>query len=104
MKLTYKLMLAGVAVMLAAGCSNSGSPNVPLVAGGASQSGGQKPNIAGMQSWRAAIAHAPTPGNGCYTAAYPVTTWIKVRVRACAKSSLHSAKRLGRLVDRWRRQ
>ncbi|MGB8909603.1 MAG: hypothetical protein WCC84_12740 [Candidatus Cybelea sp.] len=78
MKVPYKLVLAGVAAVLAAGCSNSGSPNVPPVASGAAHFRGPNPNIASLQSWRAAIAHAPTPGKGCYTAAYPLTTWIKV--------------------------
>ncbi len=78
MKVSYKLVLAGVAAVLVAGCSNSGAPNVPQVAGGAAHFQGPSPNIARLQSWRAAIAHAPTPGNGCYTAAYPLTTWIKV--------------------------
>ena len=78
MKVPYKLVLAGVAVVLAAGCSTSGAPNVPQVAGGSANVRGPSPNIARLQSWRAAIAHAPTPGEGCYTAAYPVTTWIKV--------------------------
>jgi hypothetical protein len=78
MKVSHKLVLAGVAVVLAAGCSTSGAPNVPQVAGGAAQVGGPSPNIARLQSWRAEIAHAPTPGKGCYTAAYPVTRWIRV--------------------------
>jgi hypothetical protein len=78
MKVSYKLVLAGVAAVLAAGCSNSGAPNVPQVAGGAANFRGPNPNIASLQSWRAAITHAPTPGTGCYTAAYPLTTWKKV--------------------------
>jgi hypothetical protein len=68
MKVSYKLVLAGVAAVLAAGCSNSGAPNVPQVAGGAAH----------FQSWRAAITHAPTPGEGCFTATFPLTTWKKV--------------------------
>jgi hypothetical protein len=60
------------------GCSNAGVPNVSHVAGGAAHFRNPNPNIARLQSWRAAIAHAPTPGKGCYTAAYPLTTWIKV--------------------------
>jgi hypothetical protein len=78
MKVSYKLVLAGVAAVLAAGCSNSGAPNVPQVAGSAAHFQGPNPNITRLQSWRAAIAHAPTPGKGCYTAAYPLTTWTKV--------------------------
>jgi hypothetical protein len=78
MKVSYKLVLAGVAAVLAAGCSNSGAPNVPQVAGGAANFRGPNPNIASLQSWRAAITHAPTPGEGCYIASYPVLTWKKV--------------------------
>lgn len=78
MKVSYKLLLAGVATLVAAGCSNSGAPNVPQAAGGAANFGGSTPNIARLQSWRAAITHAPTPGKGCYTAAYPLITWKKV--------------------------
>ena len=78
MKVSYKLVLAGVAAVLAAGCSNSGAPNVPQVAGSAAHFGGPVPNSAQLQSWRAAIAHAPTPGKGCYTAVYPLTTWKKI--------------------------
>ncbi len=78
MKVSYKLVLAGFVAVLAAGCSNSGAPNVPQITGGAAHFRGPNPNIAGLQSWRAAIAHAATPGKGCYMAAYPVTTWIKV--------------------------
>jgi hypothetical protein len=78
MKVSYKLVLVGVVALLAAACSNSGAPNVPQVAGGAAQFRGQNPNIARLQSWRAAITHAPAPGQGCYTATYPLTTWKKV--------------------------
>jgi hypothetical protein len=31
-----------------------------------------------QQSWRAAIAHTPAPGQGCFTASYPLTVWQKV--------------------------
>lgn len=68
MKVAYKLVFAGAAAVLSAGCSTTGAPNVPQVAGGAAQ----------RQSWRAAIAHAPTPGEGCYAAAYPLNAWKKV--------------------------
>jgi hypothetical protein len=78
MKISYRLVLAGVAAVLAAGCSNSGAPNVPQVAGGAAHSRGPSPNITRLQSWRTAVAHEPAPGKGCYTAAYPLTTWKKV--------------------------
>ena len=78
MKVPYKLVLAGVAAVLAAGCSNPGAPNVPQVAGGTANVRGATPNSAQLQSWRAAIAHAPTPSQGCYTAVYPLTTWEKV--------------------------
>jgi hypothetical protein len=78
MKVSYKLVLAGVAAVLAAGCSNSGAPNVPQVAAGAAHFRSPSPNIAQLQSWRAAITHALTPGEGCYTAAYPLTAWKKV--------------------------
>ena len=67
-KVAYKLVFAGAAAVLSAGCSTTGAPNVPQVAGGAAQ----------LQSWRAAIAHAPTPGEGCYAAAYPLNAWKKV--------------------------
>jgi len=67
-KVAYKLVFAGAAAVLSAGCSTTGAPNVPQVAGGAAQ----------RQSWRAAIAHAPTPGEGCYAAAYPLNAWKKV--------------------------
>ena len=30
------------------------------------------------ESWRAAIAHTPTPSKGCFTAAYPLTVWKQV--------------------------
>jgi hypothetical protein len=85
MKVSYKLVLAGVAAVLAAACSNSGAPNVPQVAGGAANFQGPSPNAARLQSWRAAIAHARTPGEGCYTAAYPVLTWKKVACIAAPK-------------------
>ncbi|MFY9884175.1 MAG: hypothetical protein WAK15_05290, partial [Candidatus Cybelea sp.] len=78
MKVSYKLVLAGVAAVLAAGCSSSGAPNVPQVAGSAAHFRGAVPNSAQLQSWRSAIAHAPTPSKGCYTAVYPLTTWVKV--------------------------
>jgi hypothetical protein len=78
MKLFPKLVLAGAAAIITAGCSSSSTPNVPQVTGGAGQSRGSNPNIAQLQSWRAAIAHAATPGQGCYTAAYPQTTWKKM--------------------------
>ena len=68
MKVSYKLVFAGVAAVLVSACSNAGSPNVPQVAGGTAQ----------LQSWRAAIAHAPTPGEGCYAATYPLNAWKKV--------------------------
>jgi hypothetical protein len=79
MKVSYKLVLACVAAVLAGACSNSGAPNVPQVAGGA----GPSPNITRLQSWRAAISHPPTTGGGCYTAAYPLIAWKKV---ACVKA------------------
>src|ERR1700729_466424 len=78
MKVSYKLVLAGVAAVLAVACSNSGAPNVPQVAAGAARFRGPSPNLARLQSWRAAVAHAPAPGKGCYTAAYPLNTWKKV--------------------------
>jgi hypothetical protein len=78
MKVSYKLVLAGVLAALAAGCSNSGAPNVPQVAGGSAQFRAPSSNTARLQSWRAAITQARTPGKGCYTAAYPQTTWKKV--------------------------
>lgn len=78
MKVSYKFVLAGVAAVLAAGCSTSGAPNVPQTAGGAAHFRSPNPNAAHLQAWRAALAHAPTPGHGCYTATYPLTTWIKV--------------------------
>ena len=31
-----------------------------------------------QQAWRAAIAHTPVPGKGCFTASYPLTVWQKV--------------------------
>ena len=35
-------------------------------------------NEAQLQSiWRAAIAHTPTPAEGCFTAAYPTVRWTK---------------------------
>ncbi|MBV9720100.1 MAG: hypothetical protein JOZ77_12335 [Candidatus Eremiobacteraeota bacterium] len=78
MNVSYKLVLAGVAAVLAAGCSNSGAPNVPQVAGSGAQIRGSSSNVGSLQSWHAAIAHAPTPGKGCYTAVYPQTTWTSV--------------------------
>lgn len=78
MKIFYKLVLAAVATVIAAGCSNSGAANVPQVAAGAAHFRGQDPNVARLQSWRAAIANAPRPGGGCYAAAYPRSKWIKV--------------------------
>ena len=81
MKILYKLALAGVVAALAAACSSSSSLNVPPVAGGASsatQNAFANPNIGQQQAWRAAIVHAPTPGTGCYTASYPLTTWTRV--------------------------
>ncbi len=78
MKVSLKLVLAGVAAVLAAGCSNSGAPTVPQVAGSAAHFRGSNPNSAQLQSWRAAIAHAPAPSKGCFTAVYPLTTWKKV--------------------------
>lgn len=78
MKVSYGLVLAGLAAVLAAGCSNSGVPNVPQVAGGAPQIRGASPNSAQLQSWQAAISHAAKPGKGCYTAAYPLTAWKEV--------------------------
>lgn len=84
MKVSYKLVLAGVAAVLAAGCSNTGTPSVPQqVASGAAHFGGPSPNGARLQTWREAISHAPTPGAGCYTASYPLTTWKKV---ACVQA------------------
>jgi len=68
MKVSHKLVFAGVAAVIAAGCSNAGSPNVPQVTGGAAH----------LPSWRAAIAHAPTPGEGCFVATYPLNAWKKV--------------------------
>jgi hypothetical protein len=39
------------------------------------------PNTAALQqSWRAAIAHTPTPGGGCFEATFPLTVW---RQTAC---------------------
>jgi hypothetical protein len=35
------------------------------------------------EAWRAAIAHTPAPGNGCFTASYPLTLWRQV---ACVKA------------------
>lgn len=78
MKLSYKLVLTGVAAVLVAGCSNSGAPNVPQVAGTAAHYRSPIPNSAQLQAWRAAIAHAPTPSTGCFTAVYPLTTWKSV--------------------------
>jgi hypothetical protein len=37
-----------------------------------------------QRTWRAAIASAPLPGNGCFTADYPGTAWKRV---ACTKAS-----------------
>jgi hypothetical protein len=51
---------------------------VPQVAGSAAHFRGAYPTLAQLQSWHAAIAHAPKPAKGCYTAAYPKSTWIKV--------------------------
>jgi hypothetical protein len=85
MKVSYKLVLAGVAAVLAAGCSNFGAPSAPQVAGAAAHFGGPNPNVARLQSWSAAITHAPTPGKGCYTASYPLTTWKKVACVAAPK-------------------
>jgi hypothetical protein len=31
-----------------------------------------------QQAWRAAIAHTPAPGKGCFTASYPLTVWREV--------------------------
>jgi hypothetical protein len=31
-----------------------------------------------QQAWRAAIAHTPAPGKGCFTASFPLTVWQKV--------------------------
>ena len=104
MKISYKLVLAGVAAVLAAGCSNSGAPNVPQVAGGAAQFRGPTPNIAQLQSWRAAIAHAPTPSKGCYTAAYPLTTWKKVACVAAPNRPYIPRSGAGGSPDRRRRQ
>jgi hypothetical protein len=81
-KVTYNLVIAGLAAVLASACSNSAALNVPQVAGAApptTQNAVANPNVERLQqAWRAAIAHAPTPGNGCYTASYPLTTWTKV--------------------------
>ena len=77
MKISYTLMLA-VATVIAGGCSNSGAPNVPHSRRRLPRFRGATPNIAQLQSWRAAIAHAPTRSEGCYTAAYPLITWKKV--------------------------
>jgi len=82
-KLSYKLVLAGIVALLAAGCSNATAPNVPPVAGNAAQTRGSGANVARLQSWQAAIAHAPTPGTGCYTAVYPLTAWKRA---ACVKA------------------
>ncbi|MFY9666176.1 MAG: hypothetical protein WAK19_17145 [Candidatus Cybelea sp.] len=70
------------ATAILAGCGGSqppiGAPNVPQRAGSAAQFGGPSPNVARSHAWRAAIAQAPVPGEGCYTAAYPLTIWKKV--------------------------
>jgi hypothetical protein len=81
----YKLLIAGLAAVLVSSCSNSAALNVPQTAGGASSAASStthnavaNPNAAALQqSWRQAISHTPTPGNGCYKATYPVTAWIK---------------------------
>ncbi|HET6274487.1 MAG TPA: hypothetical protein VFE16_00945 [Candidatus Cybelea sp.] len=83
MKVSYRLAFAGVAAVLAAGCSNPGASNVPQVGGGAAQVRSAHPTTAQLQTWRTAIAHAPTPNNGCFTATYPLTTWVKV---ACVEA------------------
>jgi len=51
---------------------------VPQVAGSAAHLRGAIPSAAQLQSWRTAIAHAPAPSSGCYTAVYPLTTWKEV--------------------------
>jgi hypothetical protein len=78
MKVSYRLVLAGIAAALVAGCSNSVAPNVPQVAGSAAHLPGASSNVARLQSWRAAIAHTPTPGKGCYAATYPLIEWKEV--------------------------
>lgn len=78
MKVFPKLVLAGVAAAFAAGCSNSGAPNVPQVANGAAHAQAPTAKSASQESWRAAIAHTRMARKGCYTAVYPQTTWTKV--------------------------
>jgi hypothetical protein len=82
-KIPHKLVIASLGAVLASACSNSAALNVPQTAGGASsatQNAAAHPNVeAQQQSWRAAIARTPKPGNGCYTASYPQTAWISVQ-------------------------
>jgi hypothetical protein len=81
-KVPYNLVIAGLAVVLASACSNSAALNVPQAAGAASsvaQNSVANPSVERQQqAWRAAISQAPAPGNGCFTASYPLTTWTKV--------------------------
>lgn len=84
MKVSYTLVLACAAAVLAGGCSNSAAPGVPQVVGNAAQTRGPAPSSAQLESWHAAIARVPTPQKGCFTAAYPQATWTKV---ACVTAS-----------------
>jgi hypothetical protein len=79
-KVSYKLLFAGVATIVAAGCSNAGAPNVPQVASGAAHLRGPNAGIARLQfeNWRSTIQQLPKPKNACLMASYPKTQWREI--------------------------
>lgn len=87
MKVHRNLVIASLAGVLVSACSNSAANNVPQSPGGASSAAQQAAANSSVElrqlAWRTAIAHAPTPGSGCFTASYPLTTWSRV---ACVEA------------------